>query len=161
MQHPEFETFLGAGSPHANDFTCADCHMPNAVNADGTAYHSHNLISPLDNPELIQNTCSACHFDLVSEVRGVQQKIETRTYTVGYRLEYLTELLAQAVASGKYSDEQLEPIRSLARDAQFYWDFVFVENAEGVHNPSLTYQCLDKADALCAEATQNLFALTR
>jgi hypothetical protein len=38
---------------------------------------------------------------------------------------------------------------------------VFVENAEGVHNPSLTYQCLDKADALCAEATQNLFALTR
>ena len=161
VQHPEFETFLGAGSPHANDFTCADCHMPNEVNADGAAYHSHNLISPLDNPELIQNTCSACHFDLVSEVRAAQQKIETRTYTVGYRLEYLTELLAQAVASGKYTDEQLDPIRSLARDAQFYWDFVFVENAEGVHNPSLTYQCLDKADELCAEATQMMFALTR
>ncbi len=161
VQHPEFETFLGAGSPHANDFTCADCHMPNEVNADGTAYHSHNLISPLDNPELIQNTCSACHFDLVSEVRAAQQKIETRTYTVGYRLEYLTELLAQAVASGKYTDEQLDPIRSLARDAQFYWDFVFVENAEGVHNPSLTNQCLDKADELCAEATQMMFALTR
>ena len=65
------------------------------------------------------------------------------------------------MASGKYTDEQLDPIRSLARDAQFYWDFVFVENAEGVHNPSLTNQCLDKADELCAEATQMMFALTR
>jgi nitrite reductase (cytochrome c-552) len=161
VQHPEFETYLGAGSPHADTFTCADCHMPNAVNADGTAYHSHNLISPLDNPELIANTCSACHHDLVSEVRAVQKKVEDRTYTIGYRLEYLTELLAKAVESGKYSDEQLDPIRAIARDAQFYWDFVFVENAEGAHNPSLTYQCLDKADELCGEATQKLLALTR
>ena len=135
--------------------------MPDAVNANGEAFHSHNLISPLDNPELIANTCSACHHDLVSEVRAVQKKVEDRTYTIGYRLEYLTELLAKAVESGKYSDEQLDPIRAIARDAQFYWDFVFVENAEGAHNPSLTYQCLDKADALCGEATQKLLALTR
>ena len=161
VQHPEFETYLGAGSPHAGTFTCADCHMPDAVNADGVAYHSHNLMSPLDNPELIENTCSACHFDLVKEVHDLQAKVETRTYTVGYRLEYLTELLAQAVASEKYTDEQLDPIRSLARDAQFYWDFVFVENAEGAHNPTLTYQCLDKADELCAEATSQILALTR
>ena len=161
VQHPEFETYLGAGSPHADTFTCADCHMPDAVNADGVAYHSHNLISPLDNPELIENTCSACHFDLVSEVRGVQEKVEKRTYTVGYRLEYLTELLASAVADGQYTDEQLDPIRSIARDAQFYWDFVFVENAEGAHNPSLTYQCLDKADELCGQATDMILKLTR
>jgi nitrite reductase (cytochrome c-552) len=131
------------------------------VNADGTAYHSHNLISPLDNPELIANTCSQCHYDLVSEVRGVQEKIETRTYTVGYRLEYLTELLAKAVADVQYTDEQLDPIRSIARDAQFYWDFVFVENAEGAHNPTLTYQCLDKADELCTQATDMILKLTR
>ena len=161
VQHPEFETYLGAGSPHAGTFTCADCHMPKEVNANGETYHSHNLISPLDNPELIENTCSACHFDLVGEVRALQAKVETRTYTVGYRLEYLTELLAQAVSSGKYTDGQLDPIRSLARDAQFYWDFVFVENAEGAHNPSLTSQCLDKADELCAQATGQLLALTR
>ena len=161
VQHPEFETFLGAGSPHADTFTCADCHMPDAVNANGEAYHSHNLISPLDNPELIANTCSQCHYDLVSEVRGVQEKIETRTYTVGYRLEYLTELLAKAVADGQYTDEQLDPVRSLARDAQFYWDFVFVENAEGAHNPALTNQCLDKADELCGQATDMILKLTR
>ncbi|MBQ7693364.1 MAG: ammonia-forming cytochrome c nitrite reductase subunit c552, partial [Oscillospiraceae bacterium] len=161
VQHPEFETFLGAGSPHANTFTCADCHMPVETAADGSTYHSHNLISPLDNPALLENTCSVCHKDLASEVRAVQQKVETRTYEVGYELEYLTELLAQAVESGKYTDEDLAEIRQLARDSQFYWDFVFVENAEGVHNPSLTYDCLDRADALCSEATRLLFALTR
>ncbi len=161
VQHPEFETYLGAGSPHAGMFTCADCHMPDAVAADGTAYHSHNLISPLDNPALLDNTCSACHADLVSEVRALQKKVEDRTYTVGYRLEYLTELLASAVASGEYTDEQLDPIRAIARDAQFYWDFVFVENAEGAHNPKLTYECLDKADALYDQALGLLQALTR
>ena len=161
VQHPEFETFLGAGSPHAGTFTCADCHMPTATAADGTTYHSHNLISPLDNQELLDNSCSLCHADLRSEVKALQQKVETRTYEVGYELEYLTELLAQAVESGAYTDEQLARIRQLARDSQFYWDFVFVENAEGAHNPALTYDCLDRADALCAEATGLLLALTR
>ncbi len=161
VQHPEFETYLGAGSPHAGTFTCADCHMPDAVSSDGRAYHSHNIMSPLDNPELLANTCSACHADLVSEVHALQKKVEDRTYTIGYRLEYLTELLASAVASGEYTDEQLDPIRSLARDAQFYWDFVFVENAEGAHNPQLTYECLDKADSLYSQAVDLLFRLTR
>ena len=161
VQHPEFETFLGKGSQHANDYTCADCHMPDAVAEDGTPYRSHNLMSPLDNPELIENTCSECHYNLVEEVHAVQQKVEDRTYAVGYKLEYLTELLANAVASGEYTDADLARIRFLARDAQFYWDFVFVENAEGAHNPTLTYECLDKADAMCTQATNLLLALTR
>ena len=65
------------------------------------------------------------------------------------------------MASEQYTDEQLDPIRALARDAQFYWDFVFVENAEGAHNPALTNQCLDKADELCAQATEMILKLTR
>ncbi len=161
VQHPEFETFLGAGSPHAGTFTCADCHMPTVTADDGSTYHSHNLVSPLDCPELIENTCSACHADLVGEVHALQKKVEDRTYTIGYQLEYLTELLATAVESGEYTDEQLAEIRQLARDAQFYWDFVFVENAEGAHNPALTNDCLDRAEKLCGEATQLLLALTR
>ena len=156
VQHPEFETFLGEGSQHRGNYTCADCHMPDAVAEDGTAFHSHNLISPLDNPELIENECSKCHVDLVAEVRATQERIEARTYSVGYELEFLTEQLAAAVESGKYSDAELDPIRSLARDAQFYWDFVFVENAEGAHNPTLTDQCLDQAEALCNQAI-NMF----
>ena len=58
--------------------------------------------------------------------------------------------------SGKYTDAQLDEVRSLARDAQFYWDFVFVENSEGAHNSALTYQCLDKAEALATKALSKL-----
>ena len=163
VRHAEYEFCYGGEGNHMTNlgYDCSDCHMAVEVDENGEAYHSHNLISPLDNPELIANTCSQCHYDLVSEVRGVQEKIETRTYTVGYRLEYLTELLAKAVADGQYTDEQLDPVRSLARDAQFYWDFVFVENAEGAHNPALTNQCLDKADELCGQATDMILKLTR
>ncbi|MBP3218362.1 MAG: ammonia-forming cytochrome c nitrite reductase subunit c552, partial [Lachnospiraceae bacterium] len=46
----------------------------------------------------------------------------------------------------------LDAIRALARDAQFYWDFVFVENSEGAHNPALTDECLTKAETLTTEA---------
>ncbi|MBR0352656.1 MAG: ammonia-forming cytochrome c nitrite reductase subunit c552 [Oscillospiraceae bacterium] len=158
VQHPEFETFLGKGSQHANDFTCADCHMPDAVDENGNPYKSHNLISPLDNPELIENTCSECHADLVKEVKEVQEAVEARTNEIGYKLQDLTEKLASAVESG-YSDTDLAQIRFLARDAQFYWDFVFVENAEGAHNPTLTYECLDKAEELCSKALALIDAL--
>jgi nitrite reductase (cytochrome c-552) len=158
VQHPEFETFLGKGSQHANDFTCADCHMPDAVDENGNPYKSHNLISPLDNPELIENTCSECHADLVKEVKEVQEAVEARTNAIGYMLQDLTEKLAGAVESG-YSDTDLAQIRFLARDAQFYWDFVFVENAEGAHNPTLTYECLDKAEELCSKALALIDAL--
>ena len=64
----------------------------------------------------------------------------------------MTERLAKAVEEGELSEEDLEAVRSLARDAQFYWDFVFVENAEGVHNPKLTDYCLDRAADLCNQA---------
>ena len=62
------------------------------------------------------------------------------------------EKLAKAVESGKYTEEELNAIRELARDAQFNWDFVFVENSEGAHNSALTTQCLNKAEALLNQA---------
>ena len=152
VQHPEMETFLLEGSPHRDTFTCADCHMGDAVAEDGTVYRNHYLTSPLDNTDLIENTCSECHADLVSEVRAVQEEAERRTYAIGYELQFLTETLADAVECGRYTEEELNAVRAVARDAQFYWDFVFVENAEGAHNPTLTHECLDKAEALTNEA---------
>ena len=137
---------MGEGSQHADDFTCADCHMGQAVNAQGETYVSHTWTSPLENQSLIDNTCSACHADLKEEVAAVQEDVERRTYAVGYELELLTEALAEAVEGGKYTEASLDEIRELARSAQFYWDFVFVENSEGAHNSTLAHDCLDKAE---------------
>ena len=161
VQHPEFETFLGAGSTHAGTFTCADCHMPMMTAEDGSTYHSHNLVSPLDNKDVLEKkNCSACHEDLASQVHDVQKEILARTNEVGEQLAALTDDLAKAVESGKYSDEQLAEVRQLARDAQFYWDFVFVENSEGAHNKTLAKDCLNRAEGLCTDAATALAALT-
>ncbi|MBQ9464234.1 MAG: ammonia-forming cytochrome c nitrite reductase subunit c552 [Lachnospiraceae bacterium] len=156
VQHPELETFLGEGSRHAADFTCADCHMGKAQSANGGSYPNHRLTSPLDNEALIASECSKCHADLAGEVRTVQKRTEERTVTVGYELEFLTESLAKAVEEGSLKEETLEQVRALARDAQFYWDFVFVENSEGAHNPALSEECLDKAAELANRALNML-----
>jgi len=158
VQHPEFETFLGVGSEHGagNDadskiFKCADCHMGTAVNAAGETYIDHEWSSPLKNPALIQSTCMECHDDLAADVLAVQTLIKGKTKDVGQDLEDLMEKLIAAVESGQYTDDQLDAIRNVFRNAQFYWDFVFVENSNGAHNPTLSEQCLDKAADLAAE----------
>jgi len=151
VQHPEFETYMGAGSVHAAQFSCADCHMEKATNAAGETYTSHYWVSPLAS-ETIQASCAACHPDLKGFVAGIQEKAEARTVAIGTKLEDLTNKLADAVASGSYTEEELSAIRGLNRKGQFYWDFVFVENSEGAHNSRLTNECLDKAEALIDEA---------
>ena len=150
-QHPEYETFLGAGSVHASMFTCADCHMEKVTKEDGTVYRSHTLMSPLKS-ETIMASCAPCHQDLAGFVHGIQEKMEARTIEIGNKLEELTNKLADAVASGKYTEEELDVIRGLNRKGLWYWDFVFVENSEGAHNSRLDNDCLDKADAIVNEA---------
>ena len=152
VNHPELETFTAEGSVHRNQFTCADCHMGTATAADGTSYKSHYLISPLENQELLDNTCAACHGSgLADKVHAIQAAAEERTYDIGYQLEDLIKAITEAVESGKYSEEDLNAIRMSYRNAQFYWNFVFVENSEGAHNSKLTNDCLDKSEALIAE----------
>ena len=153
VQHPEFETFMGEGSVHAaTGFNCATCHMGQETAEGGKTYTSHTWTSPLNNDDLIANNCAACHQDLKADVKAIQEASEARVNEIGYQLEMLTDQLAEAVESGKYAEEKLEQIRSLNRDSQFYWDFVFVENSEGAHNSKLTNACLDQAQALCEEA---------
>ena len=151
VQHPEFETYMGAGSVHAAQFSCADCHMEKATNADGKTYTSHYWVSPLAS-DSIKASCAACHPDLDGFVKGIQAKAEERTIAIGTKLEDLTNKLADAVASGTYTEDELNAIRALNRKGQFYWDFVFVENSEGAHNSRLTAECLDKAEGFINEA---------
>lgn len=157
-QHPEMETFLGAGSVHAGTFTCADCHMEKKTNDAGETYWSHKYVSPLES-EIIGQNCAACHSDLKGFVHGIQEKMEERTIAIGEKLALLTDKLAERVSSGKYTDEQLAEIRELNRKGQWYWDFVFVENSEGAHNSRLDNECLDKADELIQSALDKVEAL--
>jgi nitrite reductase (cytochrome c-552) len=155
-QHPEFETYYGEGSIHKSfDLTCADCHMAKETAADGTTYTSHYWISPLQSDTIMNSTCAQCHSDLdalKAKVKEIQDETTTRETEIGEKLVQLDGKLTDAVNNGTMSDEDLDTVRSLYRDAQFYWDFVFVENSEGVHNSALTKETLDKAEELVDQA---------
>ncbi len=78
VQHPELETVMGEGFKMVG-YTCADCHMGTATDDEGNEYTSHYFTSPLDNAELLENNCSACHEDLAAEVEAIQTAAEERT----------------------------------------------------------------------------------
>ncbi len=151
-QHPELETFLN-GSVHAALLNCADCHMAKAVSDSGATYTSHKWESPLANPTIL-NTCVECHgdTDMKAKVQAIQDEITARERELGEKLASLKTSLAETVAAGTMAEDALNEIRSLYRSAQWYWDFVYVENSEGAHNSSLARRCLDKSESLADEA---------
>ena len=155
-QHPEFETFLGEGSAHAGLLTCADCHMGELTSDRGYGtgtYSDHYLVSPLEKPEILK-TCVQCHggTDMAAKVHAIQEEIEGRTIEIAQKIEKLSDKLAEAVESGNYTEDQLNEIRMLHRNGQWYWDFIFVENSEGAHNSQLSRECLNKSEELIDQA---------
>ena len=120
---------------------------------DGTVYHSHTLESPLDNETLL-GVCVECHGDkdMASYVKEIQAEITARETEVGNRLSDLKDTLAASVAAGSMSEADLDRVRKLYRDAQWYFDFCYVENSEGAHNSALARECLNTSDMKITEA---------
>lgn len=171
IQHPEFETVYGGDQSvmAKQGYSCADCHM-GTVAADKGEYTSHNWTSPLENEEMIKSDCSKCHKDLKAEVAAIQASEEERVTSVSVKIEdmtnkiaakYADEIAAMKAASEAKTDipaasAELGALQKLQRNAQFYWDFVMVENSEGAHNSKLTNETLDKAEAAVDEALKML-----
>ena len=147
-QHPEMETYLQG--KHASDLSCADCHMEVKANDDGTVYHSHELVSPLDS-EAILATCVRCHGDthMVRKVRRIQDSVTAKETVVGNNLMAFKNALAEANtaftegADGAKTEAEMEVLRKLYREAQWFFDFCYVENSEGAHNSQLSFHCLE------------------
>ena len=151
-QHPELETWIQG--KHASILSCADCHMPVKTTESGIEYHDHHLVSPLSS-EAILNKCAECHGSgeaITARVREIQAKVTGRETEVGNRLSALKDTLTAAVEAGQMSEEELDAVRKLHREAQWFFDFDYVENSEGAHNSSLAMRCLDTADEKITEA---------
>ena len=144
-QHPEFETF--SQGKHAAMLSCADCHMPIEMSDDGNVYHSHMLVSPIEN-ETTLSTCATCHGDedMVTKVHNIQEAVTARETEVGNKLSKFKDILAQKVQEGEMSEEELDKIRQLYREAQWFFDFCYVENSEGAHNSDLSMSCLQTSE---------------
>ena len=85
-------------------------------------------------------------------VRELQDRVTARETEVGNKLSELKDTLAQAVTDGKMSEAELDAVRKLHREAQWFFDFCYVENSEGAHNSALAFSCLDTSEAKIAEA---------
>lgn len=148
IQHPEYELYQG--SVHYNlGLSCADCHMPTMKADGGASYISHWWTSPLKHAEA---SCSSCHGDparVVADAEGLQGEVYQMQNRIGELLEeYIKTLAAQRE---NLAPETLEKARSLHRQAQIRWDFVFVENSTGFHNYSRSMEYLKQAEELLAE----------
>ncbi|MBE0669371.1 MAG: ammonia-forming cytochrome c nitrite reductase subunit c552 [Anaerolineales bacterium] len=150
-QHPEYE-FFTAGSTHYNaGVSCADCHMP-YVRDGASKYSSHDVHSPLLNPE---QACGQCHTDtayVINRVASIQQQVaETKIDTEDAIIDAITAIKA-AVAAGNADVALLDEARKLHREAQFMWDIVSAENSTGFHNPEYALEILAKSSNLARQA---------
>ena len=155
VQHPEMETVLLG--KHGKLLNCADCHMPIVENSKTqTVYHSHKLVSPLEDKTLLQ-TCLQCHTnmkttdEMVTFVRNIQERVTEEETRVGNLLMAFKKALAEANQKQEMSEEQLDEVRELYRKAQWFFDYCYVENAEGAHNSDLAMRCLSTANDLIKE----------
>ncbi len=150
-QHPEYETFTANSTHYLAGVSCADCHMPYV--RDGAAkFSSHNIRSPLINPE---QSCGTCHTDVayvttrVNEIQG--QVGRTKTAAEDALLDAIAAIRG-AVAVPGYDGELLSQAREKHRQAQFRWDFVSAENSMGFHNPEYALAILAESTRLAREA---------
>lgn len=140
-QHPEYE-FFTAGSTHYNaGVSCSDCHMP-YVREGAAKFSTHDVHSPLLNPEL---ACGQCHNDteyVVERVNLIQEQVaNTKLATEDAIVDAITALKA-AAANPSADAALLDQARALHRKAAFYWDIVSAENSTGFHNPEYALRIL-------------------
>lgn len=147
-QHPETETF--DGSVHQNmGADCTTCHMPR-TEVEGETIRSHHWTTPLLSAE---TSCLPCHSDqtaesIVARAEGIQKPVVEKTGEIALQLEEMIGKLTTAVSENALEDEELAELQAIHREAQFYWDYVFVENGEGFHNQQKQLGYLDHAQKL-------------
>ncbi len=165
-QHPEYEFFTADSTHFKAGVSCADCHMP-YVSEGAAKYSTHDVHSPLLNPEA---ACGQCHTDseyVVRRVNLIQEQVATtKQNTEDALIDAITAIKA-AAADPNADAELLDQARDLHRKAQYMWDFVSAENSTGFHNPEYALKILAEstnlarqAQMLAAQSVDNMSLLT-
>lgn len=150
-QHPEFEFFTADSTHYKAGVSCADCHMP--YERDGAMkFSSHDVHSPLLNPEA---ACGQCHTDteyVVGRVNEIQEQVATTKQDTEDALIDAINAIKAATADPDADAALLDQARSLHRKSQFMWDFVSAENSTGFHNPEYALEILAESTNLARQA---------
>jgi nitrite reductase (cytochrome c-552) len=139
-QHPDWELFL-LGSHGKKGLSCADCHMP-YISEGGIKYSDHQMMSPFSN---VADSCQVCHRDSAENLKNYAYSYQDKLLETRNRLEpelakahILTKMAMEAGAT----DEELEPVRKLLRQAQWRWDFGVASHGAPFHAPVETQRIL-------------------
>ncbi len=156
-QHPDFELYK-LGTHASRGVSCADCHMP-YMSEGGQKFTDHHVQSPLNN---VANSCQVCHREetqkLIEDVYSRQDKLNENKYK-------LEEILVKAHVESKKawelgaSDEQMKPILTDIRHAQWRWDFVAASHAAAFHAPVESARIISTGLVLGQEARIKLSRL--
>lgn len=143
-QHPEYEFFTAGSTHYEAGVACADCHMP-YVREGASKYSSHDVHSPLLNPE---ESCGQCHTDseyVIGRVNDIQKQVADTKITAEDAIIDAMNAIKAAVAAGNADPALLDEAKKLHREAQFMWDFISAENSTGFHNPEYALEVLSKS----------------
>lgn len=150
-QHPEYEFFTANSTHYEAGVSCADCHMP-YVRDGASKYSSHDVHSPLLNPE---EACGQCHTNteyVLERVANIQQQVAETKISAEDAIIDAINAIKLAAANPDVNVELLDEARKLHREAQFMWDFISAENSTGFHNPEYALEVLSKSTNLAREA---------
>jgi nitrite reductase (cytochrome c-552) len=142
-QHPDFELYTKGIHAYRN-VACADCHTPYRSEG-GVKFTDHHVQSPLLN---IANSGAGCHRWSEDEIRTRVETIQTSVSGAMVQAEdALVKAhfdIAAAMQAGA-TDDELTPLRTLLRHAQFRWDFISSSNGMGFHAPQESMRVLGDA----------------
>ncbi len=132
-QHPDYELFK-TGIHYDRGVSCADCHMP-YQNEGGQKFTDHHIQSPLNN---ISSSCQVCHRE--SEETLIENVYERQKKTLEIRNK-VEENICRAHIEAKTAwdagatEEEMKPVLTLIRHAQWRWDFVAASHGGSFHSP--------------------------
>lgn len=142
-QHPEYETWK-TGVHGKNNVSCADCHMPYKQEG-GVKYTDHKIGNPLEH---MDNTCMNCHrTDEKSLLENVKLKKDRKDELQGKAIK---QLAAAHLEAGKAwevgaTEEEMKPILTDIRHAQWRWDYAVASHGAFFHAPEETLRTLGTA----------------
>jgi nitrite reductase (cytochrome c-552) len=132
-QHPDYELYK-TGVHADRGVSCADCHMP-YQREGGLKFTNHHISSPLDN---ISGSCQVCHREseqkLLANVYERQNKVQELRRIAEINLARL-HLEAKMAWDNGATEEEMKPVLTYIRHAQWRWDWVAASNGMGFHSP--------------------------
>lgn len=139
-QHPDYELYM-TGIHAQRGVSCADCHMP-YKREGGLKFTDHHIRSPLDN---IAGSCQVCHREseatLLKNVYDHQDRIaELRRITEKNLARVHIE--AKTAWDNGVTEQEMAPVLTLIRHAQWRWDWVAAANGMGIHSPAESLRVL-------------------